>query len=79
MKLFFLQASVPLTKSYTKTNAGLTKTPYPFVWEFTSVEDSCTNLPQLEQLLKHHAALGNCLIKGELQRPPRVRIPCRQH
>ena len=69
MKLFFLQASVPLTKSYTKTNAGLTKTPYPFVWEFTSVEDSCTNLPQLEQLLKHHAALGNCLIKGELQRP----------
>lgn len=68
MKLNFLQASVPLTKSYARTTSGLTKTPYPFVWEFTSVEESCSSLTQLESLLKKHAALGNCLLKGELQR-----------
>jgi hypothetical protein len=68
MKLFFLQAPVPLTKSYTQTSAGLNKTPYPFVWEFTSIEESCSNLAQLETLLKTHAAAGRCLIKGELQR-----------
>lgn len=69
MKLFFLQASVPLTKSYTKTSSELVKTPYPFVWEFTSHEETCNNLQQFEHLLKKHAAQGNCLIKGLLNRP----------
>lgn len=69
MKLHFLQASVPLTKSYIQTSSGLTKTPYPFVWEFTSHEETCTNLTQFEALLKKHASSNNCLLKGELQRP----------
>jgi hypothetical protein len=69
MKLFFLQASVPLTKSYVKTPQGISKTPYPMTWEFTSHEEQCSNLQQLEHLLKKHAVAGNCLIKGELQRP----------
>lgn len=68
MKLFFLEASVPLTKSYTQTNSGLVKTPYPFVWEFTSHEETANNLPQFEALLKAHAAEGRCLIKGALNR-----------
>lgn len=69
MKLFFLEASVPLTKTYTKANAGVHKTPYPFVWEFTSHEEDCTTLAQFETLLKAHAEQGHCLIKGTLNRP----------
>ena len=68
MKLFFLEASVPLTKTYTKTTSGVNKTPYPFVWEFTSHEEECSNLPQFEALLKKHAEQGHCLIKGTLSR-----------
>lgn len=68
MKLFFLEASVPLTKTYTKTTSGIKKAPYPMTWEFTSHEESCTNLQQFEHLLKKHADQGHCLIKGELQR-----------
>ena len=68
MKLFFLEASVPLTKTYTKTTSGVNKTPYPFVWEFTSHEEECSNLPQFETLLKKHAEQGHCLIKGTLSR-----------
>lgn len=68
MKLFFLEASVPLTKTYTKTTSGIKKTPYPMTWEFTSHEESCSNLQQFEHLLNKHSAEGHCLIKGELQR-----------
>lgn len=69
MKIFFLEASVPLTKTYTKTASGVTKTPYPFVWEFTSYEENFSTLAQLEALLKKHAALGHCALKGTIARP----------
>lgn len=68
MKLHFLQAPEPLTKSYTKTASGIVKTPYPMTWEFTSHEETCNNLQQFEHLLKKHSIAGNCLLKGELQR-----------
>lgn len=69
MNLYFLEASVPLTKSYSRSAAGqITKTPYPFVWEFTSRAETCTSLPQLEALLKQHAAQGHCLLKGTISR-----------
>lgn len=69
MKIVFLEASIPLTKTYAKTSAGITKTPYPFVWEFTSHEEDFNNLAQLESLLKKHAALGHCALKGAVSRP----------
>lgn len=69
MKIVFLEASVPLTKTYSKTASGVVKTPYPFVWEFTSHEEQFTNLPQLESLLKKHAAMGHCALKGSIARP----------
>lgn len=69
MNIVFLEASVPLTKSYTKAaGGGITKTPYPFVWEFTSHTEPCSNLQQLEALLKKHAALGHCALKGSIAR-----------
>lgn len=69
MKIVFLEAGLPLTKTYTKTPAGITKTPYPFLWEFTSHEEQFNNLPQLEALLKKHAAQGHCALKGTVARP----------
>lgn len=69
MKIIFLEASVPLTKTYSKTSVGITKTPYPFNWEFTSHEEHFTTLVQLEALLKKHAALGHCALKGVIERP----------
>lgn len=69
MNLYFLEATVPLTKSYGKSSTGqLVKTPYPFVWEFTSIEESCTSLVQFERLLTQHAAQGHCLLKGTIGR-----------
>lgn len=69
MKIVFLEAAVPLTKKYTKTANGITKTPYPFVWEFASHEEQFNNLSQLEVLLKKHAALNHCALKGTIARP----------
>ena len=69
MKAVFLEASVPLTKSYTKNATGVTKTPYPFVWEFTSSEVDCPDLASLHTALTHHAAKGHCFLKGQIARP----------
>lgn len=69
MHIEFLDAGVPLTKSYTKTPAGITKTPYPMTWEFTSIAETFTNLSQLEALLIAHAVQGHCLLKGSIARP----------
>ena len=70
MKLTFLEAAVPLTKTYAKTATGaIVKTPYPFVWEFTSHELECATLAQMHAALVTHAALGNCLLKGSIQKP----------
>ena len=65
----FLEAPERLTKSYAKTSQGITKTPYPFCWEFTSHRETFNTLPQLEALLKNHAALGHCALKGSIARP----------
>lgn len=66
--LYFLEASVPLTKTYTMRAGELIKTPYPMTWEFTSHKHECNDLSTLEALLKIHAAKGHCMIKGELKR-----------
>lgn len=70
MKLTFLEASVPLTKTYAKAADGtITKTPYPFVWEFTSHELNCANLAQVHAALLTHAAKNHCLLKGSIAKP----------
>lgn len=69
MLTHFLQASVPLTKSFAVTNGELVKTPYPFVWEVTSHDETTSTLTALHMALVKHAALGHCMLKGSLQRP----------
>lgn len=69
MKLYFLEAPIGLTKSYTKTASELRKTSYPAVYEVTSHEAEVTSLQAFKDLLKAHAAKSHCLLKGQLSRP----------
>lgn len=70
MKLTFLNASIPLTKSYTKLPDGsVEKSSYPNVWEVTSIDENATSLADMQALISKHAALGNCLLKGLAMRP----------
>lgn len=68
MTLYFLEADKPLTKTYTKKNGELIKTPYPMTWEFTSHEEQCSDLPTFLKLLTHYARSGCCLLKGVIAR-----------
>lgn len=70
MDLAFLSAAVPIVKQYERDSQGkLIKKPYPFVYEFTSEQETATDLPQLHSLLTNYSALGACLLKGRLNRP----------
>ncbi len=66
--LYCLKASEPLTKTYTKRNGEITKTPYPMTWQFTSIKESFNNLTELRDLMNKHAAAGNCMLKGKLNK-----------
>ena len=69
MKLTFLNASVPLTKSYSKLSDGtIEKSSYPNVWEVSSIIEDCPDLSAFANLITKHAAKGNCLLKGMVTR-----------
>ena len=75
MKLTFLDAGIPLTKTFERGRPGsgtagqLTSAPYPHAYEFTSIEENCSNLQAFAQLLIKHGAAGHCLLKGTIARP----------
>lgn len=69
MDCTFLSAYMPLTKAYTKTVAGIEKSTYPHAYEFTSHSETFGNLQDFEKLLNAHAALGHCLLKGNITQP----------
>lgn len=70
MKIVFLKAPIPLTKTYVRrTDGTIEKHPYPNAYEFTSIEEQCADMRQFEVLLKKHAALGHTLLKGSIARP----------
>lgn len=68
MKITFLKAPIPLTKTFTKTAQGIEKSSYPNVYEVTSIEEDCPNLKTLAALLTKYAALGYCMLKGNVNR-----------
>lgn len=68
MKLAFLSASMPLTKSYTKKDSIISKTSYPMAYEFTSYIEDVLDLPTMYSKIIAHAKLGHCLLKGELSK-----------
>lgn len=70
MNLVFLKSPIPITKAYAKEKDGsITKSAYPNIYEVTSIEEPCASLQVFEGLLKKHAQLGHCLLKGNISRP----------
>lgn len=70
MNLIFLEADVPLTKTYTKLPDGtIEKKSYPNVWEVTSCTEVVNTIDEFKKAVDKHAALGHCLLKGEVMRP----------
>jgi len=68
MKLFFLEAAVPLVKSFTLLEDGTyQKDAYPLVKNFTSHEVQVTTPQHLFNALVQHSAHGHCLLKGKLK------------
>jgi hypothetical protein len=65
MEVTFLEADVPLIKRYTATH----KHNYPLVRDFTSHLVEITSLVEFEQQIQARATLGQCLLKGNLDRP----------
>lgn len=70
MKIYFLSAKVPLTKSFSRLPSGaLDKSAYPLVRNFTSHERDIETPEQFCDALKQHAANGHCLLKGQISKP----------
>jgi hypothetical protein len=69
MRVFFLQTAQPLTKTFSKLPDGsVEKTPYPNIFNVTSVEEVVKNTADLALVLDRHATAGDCLVKGLLHR-----------
>lgn len=70
MKLIFLSAGLPLTKTYTtRPDGSIESSSYPHVYEFSSHEVSVSSLTQLKVALEAAAKRGECLLKGLVGRP----------
>lgn len=70
MQLTFLEASVPLTKSYEKRADGsIVGGAYPGVTNFTSHCEEVESIEEFATALKEHAELGHCLLTNSLTRP----------
>jgi hypothetical protein len=69
VKITFLKAAIPLTKTFTKTTQGIDKSSYPNVYEVTSLDETVSDLKSLAGILTKHAALGHCMLKGNISRP----------
>lgn len=65
MEITFLQATVPLTKTFEKRPDGtISKSSYPNVYEVTTHREAPRDMRDLEQLIKAYAAKAYCLVKG---------------
>lgn len=67
--VYFLSADKPLTKTFIKRDdGGITKEPYPDVWQFTSHKHEVTTSLEFFKVIKKHADEGHCLLKGLLNK-----------
>lgn len=69
MKVTFLAGEVPLTKTFSIEDGELKKVGHPKIINYTSHEEEYETLEDLHALMVKHAALGNCMLKGNLSRP----------
>ena len=68
MKATYLNASVPLTKTFVLEDGELKKIGHPRIFDYTSYEEEFTAIEELYKSLLEHAALNNCFLKGQLSR-----------
>jgi len=66
MKATFLQADVPLTKTFYREGDEIKKIGHPSVRNYTSHEVKYKNLEELTKHFKHYADLNYCFLKGNL-------------
>lgn len=67
MKLYFLEARLPLTKRYVaKPDGTIDVDTYPHVLEFKSHEEVIDDIGDFLACLTKHANAGHCLLKGQL-------------
>lgn len=70
MDVTFLEARIPLTKTFKLNAEGIVEgTHYPNVRRFTSHTESVDSLSQFHQAISQHAAQGHCLLKGNVFKP----------
>lgn len=68
MKITFLAADVPLTKTFTLENGEIQKQGHPQLVSCTSFEEEAATLADFYVALRAHAELGHCLLKGNVTR-----------
>lgn len=69
MKLTFLEADVPLTKTFTLEDGEIKKLGHPQLVNCTSHQVDVPNLPAFYTQVKLQASKGWCLLKGNVSRP----------
>lgn len=65
MNLYFLSANVPFAKTISPNEI----TPYPFIKNVSSYQKEAKTIEEFYTQLTHHAALGHCILKGQLNTP----------
>lgn len=69
MKVTFLGADVPLTKTFYMKDGKIEKIGHPRILNYTSHEENVETISDLHALLQTHAAQGHCFLKGNVIRP----------
>ncbi len=71
MRLTFLSAAIPLTKTiaFSPRDDDFTTTPYPMVTRVTSHEDSAHDMLEFANVIRRHGELNRCLMFGNLDAP----------
>lgn len=69
MKVTFLEAEVPLTKTFYLKDGKIEKIGHPRILDYTSHVEEIKDLQQLHTSLVSHAAAGHCFLKGNVSRP----------
>jgi len=68
MDLYFLEARIPLVKSFTKQGGQYKVEPYPLAKNVSSIKEHAASLTDFKDLIATHGEQGHCLMKGTLNR-----------
>lgn len=69
IKTTYLQAAVPLTKTFTMEGGELKKSSHPRIIDVTSHFEEFETIEEFYEQLKIHAAQGHSFLKGNVNRP----------